>query len=450
MSRTRQPSYLPHTSEDRVDMLKAIGAASVEELFEAIPASIRGRALQLPEPLSEAQLLSEMRRFASANRTGGKLFLGAGAYEHFIPSAVWALVSRGEFLTAYTPYQPEVSQGTLQAAFEFQSLICELLGMEVANSSLYDGASALAEAALMANRLVRNNRVLVPATLHPAYRQVLETYVQSVGIALETIPASDGRIDLAALESLLKQPATAVIVQQPNFLGQLEEAVRIAALAHAVDALLIASVYPLSCGVVAPPGEYDADIACGEGQSLGIPLAYGGPYFGFLATRNKYVRQMPGRLIGQTTDLEGRIGYVLTLQTREQHIRRDKSTSNICTNQFLCALASSVYLCALGKEGLIEVSRQCLEKSRYLRDRLLKIQGVEPVFDDPFFNEFAIRTVRPAAEVLAALRERGIVGGYDLGQFDPERGREILVCVTETRTRADLDDYGCALEAILK
>jgi glycine dehydrogenase subunit 1 len=241
-----------------------------------------------------------------------------------------------------------------------------------------------------------------------------------------------------------------VIVQQPNFLGQLEEADRIAALTHAADALSIASVYPLSCGVVAPPGEYEADIACGEGQPLGIPLAYGGPYFGFLATRNKYVRQMPGRLIGQTTDLEGRTGYVLTLQTREQHIRRDKSTSNICTNQFLCALASSVYLCALGKEGLIEVSRQCLEKSRYLRDRLLDVPGVEPVFDGPFFNEFAIRTPRPAAEVLAAQRRQGIVGGYDLGQFDPGRNREILVCATETRTRAVLDDYGRALEAILK
>lgn len=450
MSRTRQSSFLPHTSEDQAEMLKAIGASSIEELFESIPESIRGRALRLPEPLSEAQMLSEMRRFAESNRTHGKLFLGAGAYDHFIPSVVWPLVTRGEFLTAYTPYQPEVSQGTLQAAFEFQSLICELLGMEVANSSLYDGASALAEAVLMANRLVRNNRVLVPVTLHPAYRRVLETYVQSVGIELENIPESGGRTDLTALEALLKRPVSAVIVQQPNFLGQLEDATGISALTHAGEALLIASVYPLSCGVVAPPGEYDADIACGEGQPLGIPLSYGGPYFGFFATRNRFVRQMPGRLIGQTTDLEGRTGYVLTLQTREQHIRRDKSTSNICTNQFLCALASSVYLSALGKEGLIEVSRQCLEKSHYLRSLLLDLPGVEPVFEGPFFNEFAIRTPRRGKAILTALRERGIVGGYDLGQTDSGRKREILVCVTETRTRTDLDEYGRALKAILQ
>ena len=430
-------------------MLQSIGVASVEELFEAIPEAIRHEERTSFGALSESQLISEMSRLAEKNRTGGKLFLGAGAYEHFTPSIVWALAGRGEFATAYTPYQPEVSQGTLQAAFEFQSLMCELLAMEVVNSSLYDGGSALAEAVLMANRIVRRNRVLIPATLHPAYRQVVETYVQSIGIELVTVPERGGRMEPAALEALLKEPATAVVVQQPNFLGQLEPAAELSEKAHAAGALLIAVAYPVACGVVAPPGEYEADIACGEGQSLGLPLAYGGPYFGFLASRQKFVRQMPGRLIGRTTDLEGRTGYVLTLQTREQHIRREKSTSNICTNQFLCALAAAIHLSALGKQGIAEVARQNVLKSHYLKDLLGALPGVESVCEGPFFNEFVIRTPHPAKAVLAALRERDIVGGYDLSQAYPQRERQILVCVTETRSKRDLDEYAEAMRDFL-
>ena len=430
-------------------MLQSIGVASVEELFEAIPEAIRHEERTSFGALSESQLISEMSRLAEKNRTGGKLFLGAGAYEHFTPSIVWALAGRGEFATAYTPYQPEVSQGTLQAAFEFQSLMCELLAMEVVNSSLYDGGSALAEAVLMANRIVRRNRVLIPATLHPAYRQVVETYVQSIGIELVTVPERGGRMEPVALEALLKEPATAVVVQQPNFLGQLEPAAELSEKAHAAGALLIAVAYPVACGVVAPPGEYEADIACGEGQSLGLPLAYGGPYFGFLASRQKFVRQMPGRLIGRTTDLEGRTGYVLTLQTREQHIRREKSTSNICTNQFLCALAAAIHLSALGKQGIAEVARQNVLKSHYLKDLLGALPGVESVCEGPFFNEFVIRTPHPAKAVLAALRERDIVGGYDLSQAYPQRERQILVCVTETRSKRDLDEYAEAMRDFL-
>lgn len=449
LNRPSQHRFLPHTERDRAEMLRSIGGGTVEELFQAIPAAIRNRSFELPPPLSEAELLDEMGRFAGANRTGAKLFLGAGAYEHFIPSMVWSLAGRGEFATAYTPYQPEVSQGTLQAAFEYQSLICELLAMEVSNSSLYDGASALAEAALMANRIVRKDRVLAPATLHPAYRQVLQTYLQGIGVAVETIPSQGDRIDQEALASLLKQPATAVIVQHPNFFGQLEPVFDLAEQAHAAGALLIASVYPISCGVLAPPGEYGADIACGEGQSLGLPLAYGGPYFGFLATRQKYVRQMPGRLIGQTKDVEGRTGYVLTLQTREQHIRREKSTSNICTNQFLCALAASIYLAAMGKQGLPEVARQCVRKSHELRDRLVELEGVEQRGNGPFFNEFVIATPLPAREVLEGLRREGIVGGYPLGCCDPQREKEFLVCVTETRSRQERERYVETLRALL-
>jgi len=430
-------------------MLQSIGVASVEELFEAIPEAIRHGEKASFVALSESQLIGEMNRLAEKNRTGGKLFLGAGAYEHFTPSIVWALAGRGEFATAYTPYQPEVSQGTLQAAFEFQSLMCELLAMEVVNTSLYDGGSALAEAVLMANRIVRRNRVLIPATLHPAYRQVVETYVQSIGIELVTVPERGGRMEPVALEALLKEPATAVVVQQPNFLGQLEPAAELSEKAHAAGALLIAVAYPVACGVVAPPGEYEADIACGEGQSLGLPLAYGGPYFGFLASRQKFVRQMPGRLIGRTTDLEGRTGYVLTLQTREQHIRREKSTSNICTNQFLCALAAAIHLSALGKQGIAEVARQNVLKSHYLKDLLGALPGVESVCEGPFFNEFVIRTPHPAKAVLAALRERDIVGGYDLSQAYPQRERQILVCVTETRSKRDLDEYAEAMRDFL-
>ena len=450
MTHRKQYSYLPHTEQNEREMLARIGATSIPDLFQAIPEVIRDRGLNLPPALSESQLLKEMHGFAALNRVDGLAFLGAGAYRHFIPSVVWALAGRGEFLTAYTPYQPEVSQGTLQAAFEFQSLICELLEMEVANSSLYDGASALAEAALMANRIVRKNRILVPATLHPAYRQVLKSYLQSLDFTLEIIPQLEDRLDLEALARMLEKPVTAVIVQQPNFLGQLEETGEISKLTHEAGGLLIASVYPVSCGILAPPGQYQADIACGEGQPLGLPLAFGGPYYGFFATQQKYVRQMPGRLIGKTKDLEGRDGYVLTLQTREQHIRRDRSTSNICTNQFLCALASAVHLSAIGRRGFEEISRQCFEKSHYLKDRLLEIQGVQSGGQGSFFNEFVIRTPIPTSKLLDALGEKGMVGGYDLSRFDPERAQELLVCVTEIHSREDLDRYREVLGSIIE
>jgi glycine dehydrogenase subunit 1 len=445
-----QHRFLPHTASDEKAMLEAIGVEKVQDLFATIPASIRGRDLQIPGPLSEAELLEQMQQAADHNETTARLFLGSGAYEHFIPSVVWSLASRGEFLTAYTPYQPEVSQGTLQAAFEYQSLICELLAMDAANSSIYDGASALAEAVLMANRIKKRDRILLPETLHPAYARVVRTYVEPVGIRVDTVPMKEGIINPDALTSMLQEPASGVVVQQPNFPGRLEPVSDLEKIVHDAGSLLIASVYPTACAVLAPPGEYGADIACGEGQPLGLPLSFGGPYLGFLACAQKYIRQMPGRLIGQTKDIEGEIGYVLTLQTREQHIRREKSTSNICTNQFLCALASAIYLSTVGRQGLAEVARQCVQKSHILFEKLIALEGVEIPYPGDFFNEFVIRTSRPASEVLQGLEKRGIIGGLDLGRYQEEWAKDILVCATETRKPADLEEYAAALQEVLK
>ncbi len=445
-----QHRFLPHTACDEKAMLEAIGVDKVQDLFATIPASIRGRDLQIPGPLSEAELLEQMQQAADRNETRARLFLGGGAYEHFIPSVVWCLAGRGEFLTAYTPYQPEVSQGTLQAAFEYQSLICELLAMDAANSSIYDGASALAEAVLMANRIKKRDRILLPETLHPAYARVVRTYVEPVGIRVDTVPMKDGIINPDALTSMLQEPASGVVVQQPNFPGRLEPVFDLEKIVHEAGSLLIASVYPTACAVLAPPGEYGADIACGEGQPLGLPLSFGGPYLGFLACAQKYIRQMPGRLIGQTKDIEGEIGYVLTLQTREQHIRREKSTSNICTNQFLCALASAIYLSTVGRQGLAEVARQCVQKSHILFEKLTALDGVQAPYPGDFFNEFVIRTSRPASEVLQGLEEREIIGGLDLGRYREEWAKDILVCATETRKPTELEEYAAALQEVLK
>jgi glycine dehydrogenase subunit 1 len=431
--------YLPNSSAERAAMLEATGHKSIAELFAQIPENLKHRApLDLPGPLSEPEILEFFRQAASRSTRDYVSLLGAGAYSHYRPVAVDALISRGEFFTAYTPYQAEIAQGTLQAMFEFQTLIAQLTGMDVANASLYDGSTATTEAELMALRITRRNRVLVARTLHPEYRQVLETYVRHQNVEVIEIPyQSSGRLDLGALEPSL-QDAAAVVIQSPNFLGGIESVREIAEIAHRAGALLIVTVTePLSLGILQPPVE--ADIVAGEAQSFGVAVAFGGPYVGFLASREKFLRQLPGRLIGETRDVEGRRGYVLTLATREQHIRREKATSNICTNQSLCALTATIYLSLLGKKGLKALAEHNLAKAHYAAHQLRAIHGTDTPFVAPHFNEFVIKTAIDGEDLLAALREEKIIGGLNLEKFFPELKKHLLLCVTETVSRADID-----------
>ena len=432
--------YLPNSDSDRVAMLKATGRSRVEELFEQIPSELRLRGqLNLPGPLSEPEILAFFRQAASRSSREYVSLLGAGAYSHYIPVAVNALLSRGEFFTAYTPYQAEIAQGTLQAMFEFQTLMTQLTGMEVGNASLYDGSTATTEAVLMAMRVTRRSRVLMARTVHPEYCQVLETFIRHQGTELQQVPYGEsGQLDLARLESALNAETAAVVVQSPNFFGTLERTHEIAKVVHRSGALLIVSIAePLSLAIVKPPSE--ADIVCGEAQSLGVPVAFGGPYVGFLTVKAKFLRQMPGRLVGQTVDTEGRRGFVLTLATREQHIRREKATSNICTNQSLCALAVTIYLSLLGKNGLKMLAEQNLAKARYAARQLATIPGVATPFTGPYFNEFVVRTPGDADELLAELQKRKIIGGLNLERFYPELRNHLLVCVTETVSREAID-----------
>jgi glycine dehydrogenase subunit 1 len=432
--------YLPNSPAERAAMLEATGHGSIEELFRQIPERLRLRGqLDLPGPLSEPEILEFFRQAASQSSREYVSLLGAGAYTHYRPVTIDALLSRGEFFTAYTPYQAELAQGTLQAMFEFQTLITQLTGMEVSNASLYDGSTATTEAVLMALRIAGRERVVVARTLHPEYRQVLATYVRHQGIEVREVAyAPSGQVDLSPLEATLTPETAAVVVQSPNFFGALEPIRHIAELAHQRGALLIVSITePLSLGIVQPPRE--ADIVCGEAQSFGVPVAYGGPYVGFLACREKFLRQMPGRLVGQTTDCEGRRGFVLTLATREQHIRREKATSNICTNQSLCALAATIYLCLLGKRGLKALAEQNLAKAHYAAQQLRTVPGAATPFAAPFFNEFVVKVPGKAEELLAALREEKIIGGLDLGRFYPELQNHLLVCTTETVSRRAID-----------
>ena len=432
--------YLPNSPRDREEMLRTLGHSSIEELFSQIPEQIRfqGR-LDLPGPLSEQEVLEFFQQASSQSAREYASLLGAGAYSHFRPAAVDALLSRGEFFTAYTPYQAELAQGTLQAMFEFQTLITQLTGMEVSNASLYDGSTAATEAVLMALRLTRRNRVVAARTLHPEYREVMATYVRHLGTEIAEAPYSpSGQLDLAALESELRAETAAVVIQSPNFLGVIERCSEISEIVHRSGALLIVTVTePLSLAVVNPPAE--ADLVCGEAQSFGVPVAFGGPYVGFLASREKFVRQMPGRLVGQTVDTEGRRGFVLTLATREQHIRREKATSNICTNQSLCALAATIYLCLLGKRGLKALAEHNLAKAHYAAGRLAAVPGASIPFRAPYFNEFVVKAPGNAEALLRELRQAKILGGVDLGRFYPELADHLLVCVTETVNKAALD-----------
>ena len=444
-------AYIPNTPQDQAAMLRAIGVGSVEELLREIPSEVRSQAPpDLGEGLSELELLHTFSALAGQNVHTGThtFFLGGGAYDHYIPSVVGHLVSRSEFYTAYTPYQAEMSQGLLQSIYEYQSMICELTGLDVANASLYDGSSALAEAALMACRITRREKLLLSQTVHPRYRQVVRTYLSGLKIAVEEIPSRDGRTALDDLKARLSPDCAAVLVQHPNFYGGLETVREIQALAHDRGALMVVLADPLSLGVLAAPGEYGADIAVGEGQALGNPLNFGGPFLGFCATREVYLRQLPGRIVGATVDRDGHRGYCLTLQAREQHIRRQRATSNICTNQALVAIAATIYLATMGRDGLREVGLQCLHKAREAHRRICQLPGFSEVFSAPFFKEFVVKTPCPPSEINRKLLAAGIVGGLDLGRFDPDLENHMLWCVTEKRTIQEVERLVEALSRI--
>jgi glycine dehydrogenase subunit 1 len=442
--------YLPKSPTERREMLEAIGARSIEELFASIPEALRlKRPLDLPGPLSEAELIQYFRERAAENSVGYNSFLGAGVYNHLRSVVTDTILLRGEFLTSYTPYQAEISQGTLQAIFEFQTLMAELAGQELANASMWDGSTATTEAVLMAERLTRRRRVLVARSVHPEYRQVLATYARNLNLQIDEVGyMPSGQLDLDALHSAMNDEIGAVLLQSPNFFGALEPVPRIAEIASGAEALTIVAVAEaVSLGAVRPPAE--ADIVAAETQSFGMPPSYGGPYAGVIATREKYVRQMPGRLAGQTTDGEGRRGFCLTLATREQHIRRERATSNICTNQALCALAATVHLCLLGKQGLREMAEQNIAKARFAIAELEKLPGVHRVFDGPVFNEFVLQFPRSVRMINAQLLRDKIIGPLPLGQYYPELTKCGLVCVTETTRREQIERLAEAVRETL-
>jgi glycine dehydrogenase subunit 1 len=441
--------YIPNSPGERRSMLADIGLERIEDLFDQIPEQLKLKEpLGIGEPISEPDLLEYFRALASRNGTDYQSFLGAGAYSHFIPVVIDSLVSRAEFFTAYTPYQPELSQGTLQYTFEFQTLICQLTGMEVANASMYDGSTAAAEAVLMAHRVTRRDRFIIARSLHPQYRQVISAYTQNLGLTLTEVDHSEaGTLDPGLLG--IDNQTAAVVVGSPNFFGCVEDLAAIADAAHDAGALLIVVVTePMSLGLLKPPGECDADIVAGETQSFGIPLSFGGPYCGLFASREKYVRQMPGRLVGEAYDEQGRRGYVLTLATREQHIRRERATSNICTNQGLFALMATVYLATMGKRGVQEVARQNLQKAHYAASRISEVDGFKLKFSAPFFNEFVISSRMPAREINERLLQKKIIGGVALDRHYPDMSDSLLVCVTETSKKEAIDSLVDALREV--
>ncbi|MCC6790492.1 MAG: aminomethyl-transferring glycine dehydrogenase subunit GcvPA [Thermomicrobiales bacterium] len=437
-------TFNPHTDADRAEMLRTIGAESIDELFSPIPADVRFPTLDLLPQLTEMEAAARLGELASKNLapTNGNTFLGAGSYNHYVPATVGQILSRGEFYTAYTPYQPEVAQGTLQVIYEFQSMVAALLGMEVANASMYDGATSLAEAVLMAvSSVKKRHKVILSGTVHPAYREVIHTYCSGLPIELVdlAIPVDGFVTNLDAVTNSIDDEVAAVVIQYPNFFGGIEDVQAIADAVHAAGALLVVSTYPVALGLLTPPGELGADFVTAEGQSLGVAQSFGGPYVGLLATRQSFVRLMPGRLAGIANDSEGKRGFVLTLQTREQHIRREKATSNICTNQGLMATAATVYMASVGPEGFREVANRSYQNAHYLRSRIAELPGFEIALNGTFFNEFVVKTPRPAAEINATLQAAGIIGGYDLAAVDPTLDHHLLLCATELNGRASID-----------
>jgi len=440
--------YISNTEKDKAEMLKVIGAPSFEALLKNIPAELRKSALKLPEGISELELDRELDEIGHANKNFKYFipYLGAGNYDHFFPAVIDRLALRGEFITAYTPYQGEASQGTLQSMYEYQSLICELTAMDYSNASMYDGASSLAEAALLALRSSDRKKILMPTTVHPEYREVVRTYLSFLGAEIVTLPMKDGALDLESFKAAVNKDVAAVIVQQPNFFGILEETEKLAQITHKAGAFFIACVNPISLGILQPPGEYGADIAVGEGQPLGNPVSFGGPHFGFFTVKEELLRKIPGRISGMTVDKVGRRAFVLTLQAREQHIRREKATSNICTNQALCALKGAIYLCLLGKEGIKKLALLNVKNAHQANERLLGIKGVRAFSGKPFFNEFALVIEKDKNRLKENLRKHRILGPLSIDGFYPELISSYLFAVTEKRTSADLEHLARAIE----
>jgi glycine dehydrogenase subunit 1 len=445
-------TFNPHTEADRAQMLDTIGVGSIEELFTPIPERVRFPRLDLLPQLTEMEAAARLAELSGKNSpaSGGNTFLGAGSYNHYVPATVGQILARGEFYTAYTPYQPEVAQGTLQVIYEFQSMVAALFDMDVANASMYDGATALAEAVLMAVSASKGKRkVVVSGTVHPAFRAVLQTYVSGLPIEVHELPIPAGGFatGIEQIEPLVDAETAAVVVQYPNFFGGIEDVASVAEAAHAAGALLVVATYPVALGLLPPPGELGADIVTAEGQSLGVAQSFGGPYVGLLASRQSFVRQMPGRLAGIAYDSEGKRGFVLTLQTREQHIRREKATSNICTNQGLMATAATVYMASVGPKGFREVATRGYQNAHYLQSQICALPGYTLALTTPFFNEFVVRTPVPPAELNRRLRRAGIIGGYDLGSADSGLDGHWLLCATELNDKASIDRMVAVLSA---
>lgn len=438
--------YISNTDRDRREMLDKIGVKDFDELIHAIPKKFRVKdGLKLDKAMSELEITNKIKSQTCKNLSCGSVnsFLGAGVYDHFIPAAVDSIVSRPEFYTAYTPYQAEVSQGTLQYIYEYQTMICELTGMEIANASMYDGASAVAEAILMAVRKNKREKAILPATLNPEFVKVIKSYTEGVGIELLTVPSAGGVIDLQALKGMMDDTIGSVVLQSPNFFGNLEDTQAISKVVHSSEGcLLIAAVDPISLTILNAPAEYDADIVVGEGQALGNSMYMGGPLFGFFATKLNMARQMPGRIVGGTLDVDGKRAFALTLQAREQHIRRAKATSNICSNQSLCTLAATVYMSLMGREGLKEVAIQSAQKAHYLADELAKIPGISLKYPAPFFKEFVITTPVPAAEIIEKMVPKGIYAGVKVGK------NELMIAVTEKKQKTEMDEYVKAMQEV--
>lgn len=442
-------SYCPNTPEEIREMLAAIGVASVDDLFRPIAPGLRARSFDLPEGMSEFEMLRQFQTLAGKNAQHLAHFVGGGFYDHLIPAVVDHLSGRAEFYTAYTPYQPECSQGTLQALFEYQTAICRLTGMEASNASLYDGGTALAEAALMALRVTGRNRLVIDGAVNPLHREIVRTYLDSLDVELVEIGPKLGMEDDARLRAAIDDTTAAVIVQNPNFFGGVSDFRTLANEAHGAGALLVVSVYPVALGLVESPGAMGADIVVGDGQSLGNPLSFGGPSFGFIASRKEYIRNLPGRIIGETVDKNGERGFVLTLQAREQHIKRHKATSNICSNQSLCALRGLIFLSALGKEGFAELARLNYDKAEYAKSVLGGLSGVEVMNGSATFNEFTLCLNKNADEVVSGLLKRGVAAGVPLGRYYPDMGNCLVVTVTEKRTKEEIDTFVRQLEGAL-
>jgi len=447
--------FIPHTRDDLSAMLARIGVDSIDALFDEIPESLTMQGLSgVPDALCESEVTALLHERAAED---GRpvCFIGAGSYDHYVPAAVWDVTTRGEFYSAYTPYQAEASQGTLQVIYEYQTMMATLTGLDVSNASLYDGATAFAEACLMAvraNRKTKSKRILVPRTVHPYYREVAVNIISGQDIELVDLPVEGGVVDIAALDQLAGGDFAAIVMQQPNFFGNLEQVDALTDWGHEQGALVIAIANPLSLALLTPPGEWGedgADIACGDGQPLGVPMASGGPYYGYMVCRQAVVRQMPGRIAGRTVDIDGKPGFTLTLQAREQHIRRSRATSNICTNQGLVVTASTIYMALMGATGLRQVANASYTNTHKLVDGLVKIDGISTAFSQPYFNEAVLILDRPVAPVLEALAAQNILGGFDLSKDYPELGNALLVCATENRTAGQIDRYVEAMASVL-